>query len=156
MALLLLVSGLLMALLSGVFLSFSDFVMRGLRQAPAAAGSAGMVGLNRTVYRSFFMVLFMGFLPVSFGLAILAMWQSDGAAVGLVLAGSLAYVVGCFGVTGLGNVPLNNGLDALANRAEERAAYWPAYARRWTVLNHLRTLATAVAAVMWVSAAQII
>ncbi len=31
----LMVAGLLMALISGVFLSFSDFVMRGLAQAPA-------------------------------------------------------------------------------------------------------------------------
>ena len=36
----LLSAGLLMALLSGVFLSFSDFVMRGLVQAPGTAGAS--------------------------------------------------------------------------------------------------------------------
>jgi len=56
----LLVSGLLMALISGVFLSFSDFVMRGLAQAPGTAVATGMIGLNRTGYKSCFLELFMG------------------------------------------------------------------------------------------------
>jgi uncharacterized membrane protein len=153
---LLLFSGLLMALLSGVFLSFSDFVMRGLLQAPAQAGSAGMVGLNRTVYRSAFMVLFMGFVPAALGLGVLAFLQVDGPAFAMILLGSLAYIAGVFAVTGFGNVPMNNSLDALADRADARAAYWPDYADRWTRLNHLRTAASAFAAAMWLIAANLL
>ena len=50
------VAGFLMALIAGVFLSFSDFIMRGLAQAAGTEGPAAMVGINRTVYHSIFMV----------------------------------------------------------------------------------------------------
>ena len=53
-------AGFLMALITGVFLSFSDFIMRGLVQAAGTEGPAAMVGINRTVYHSIFMVLFIG------------------------------------------------------------------------------------------------
>ena len=153
---LLLFSGLLMALLSGVFLGFSDFIMRGLAQAPAGAGSAGMVGLNRTVYRSVFMILFMGFLPVSFGLAAWAVWQWNGMATGLVATGALIYLAGVFVVTGVGNVPLNKQLDGLAKQGDARAAFWPRYVDRWTALNHIRSAASALAAALWLIAGQIV
>ena len=52
----------LIALIGGVFLSFSDFIMRGLAQAPGTAGPAAMVGINRTVYQSIFMILFISLL----------------------------------------------------------------------------------------------
>jgi uncharacterized membrane protein len=121
MASLLIISGLLMALVAGVFLSFSDFVMRGLVQAPAGQGAAGMVGLNRTVYRSAFMVLLMGFVPGSLALAALAVWRLEGAAQLAVLSGAGAYLLGVMAVTGIGNVPMNNRLDALSRRPGARA-----------------------------------
>ena len=43
MAVLITLAGLLMAVLSGVFLSFSDFIMRGLIRAPAGAGAEGII-----------------------------------------------------------------------------------------------------------------
>lgn len=153
---LLLISGLSMALVAGVFLSFSDFVMRGLAQAPETAGPAGMVGLNRTVYRSIFMVLLMGFLPGAVALALLALWQIEGAPLSFVIAGSLAYILGVFAVTGMGNVPMNNRLDSLSGRTGELATYWPEYARRWTLLNHVRTAASAFAALSWLTAANMV
>lgn len=153
---LLLISGLLMALIAGVFLSFSDFVMRGLAQAPETAGAAGMLGLNRTVYRSVFMVLLVGFLPGSVALALLALAQIEGAPLSFVIVGSLAYILGVFAVTGLGNVPMNNRLDSLSGRAGELATYWPEYVRRWTLLNHLRTATSGFAALSWLTAANML
>jgi uncharacterized membrane protein len=156
MAFVLTVAGLLMALVAGVFLSFSDFVMRGLVQAPAGQGAAGMVGLNRTVYRSAFMVLLMGFVPGSGALAALAIWQLDGAARLAALAGTVAYLSGVMAVTGMGNVPMNTRLDALSRGPEGTDAYWPGYARGWTRLNHLRVAASTFAAAAWLSAAQLV
>ena len=153
MTVLLLGAGFLMALLAGVFLSFSDFVMRGLAEAPDHAGAAGMVGLNRTVYRSVFMVLFTGFLPVAAALALLAFLQGAGPSRFLVLAGALAYYSGVFAVTGLDNVPMNRHLARVSARPDETAAYWPNYARRWTRLNHIRTGASGFAAACWLVAA---
>ena len=152
----LLVAGLLMALISGVFLSFSDFVMKGLAQAPGTAGAAGMIGLNRTVYKSIFMVLFMGLLLGAIALALSALWQLDGAALYFVLAGTLSYLFGVFAVTGFGTVPMNNRLDATSGRAKDMASYWPEYLRRWTRLNHIRTSASAFAALFWLMAANLL
>ena len=145
--------GFLMALIAGVFLSFSDFIMRGLAQARGTAGPAAMVGINRAVYQSIFMVLFVGLLAVSVALALFAFWQVDGVASFLVLAGSLSYGLGVFAVSGLGNVPLNNRLDALSGSMEQTAPYWSDYARRWTRLNNIRSAASAFAAIAWLLAA---
>jgi uncharacterized membrane protein len=145
----LLLSALLMALVAGVFLSFSDFVMRGLAAAPGSAGAAAMVGLNRTVYRSLFMVLLTGLVPASIGLGVLALWHLEGVALALTLTGTVAYVVGVMAVTGRGNVPMNQRLDRLAGDAAGLSAYWPRYLRGWTTLNHVRVAASAVATLAW-------
>lgn len=152
----LLIAGLAMALVAGVFLGFSDFIMRGLTRAPASQGAAGMVGLNRTVYRSVFMVLLMGLVPVSAGLGLVSPWYFDGLAGPLMMAGSGTYLVGVFAVTGLGNVPMNTRLDALSDNPAETEGYWPVYADRWTRLNHVRTAASALASLFWLTAAQLV
>ncbi|MDG4648546.1 DUF1772 domain-containing protein [Roseibacterium sp. SDUM158017] len=151
MDILLTAAGFLMALVAGVFLSFSDFVMRGLVLARDGGGAAGMVGLNRTVYRSVFMALLIGFVPGSVLLSLAAMTVLDGAATLWTLAGTGAYLAGVMAVTGLGNVPMNQRLDRLSD-AGGAAGYWPAYARRWTRLNHVRTLASGLAATAWLTA----
>ncbi|MBW3169318.1 anthrone oxygenase family protein [Qipengyuania flava] len=53
-----------------------------------------------------------------------------------------------FLVTVFGNVPMNKRLDGLAPGSAEARKYWAIYARRWTLLNHWRTvgcLATSIA-----------
>jgi len=152
----LMIAGLAVALVAGVFLGFSDFIMRGLAQAPASQGAAGMVGLNRTVYRSVFMVLLMGLVPVSGTLGLLALWQFEEAARALTLAGCVAYLIGVLAVTGLGNVPMNTLLQAKDGQPRETADYWPRYAQRWTRLNHARTAGSALAAVCWLTAAHMV
>jgi uncharacterized membrane protein len=149
------VSGLLAALVAGVFLGFSDFVMRGLVQAPDGKGAAGMVGLNRTVYRSAFMALLMGLVPGSVLLAVLAVAVLEAAPLAWTLAGAAAYLGGVMLVTGLGNVPMNRRLDALSREAGGAEGYWPDYAPRWTRLNHMRTASAAFAASAWLVAASL-
>ena len=142
-----------MALIAGVFLSFSDSIMRGLAQAPGKAGPSSMVVINRTVFHSIFMVLFFGLLAVSVALALLALWQLDGIALSLVLASSLSYGLGVFAVTGLGNVLMNNRLDAMSESMEQTAIYWLDYVQRWTRLSNIRSAASAFAAIAWLIAA---
>ena len=149
-------AGLAVALVAGVFLGFSDFIMRGLAQAPASQGAAGMVGLNRTVYRSVFMVLLLGLVPVSGALGLLALWQLEGVARTLTLVGAGTYLIGVLAVTGMGNVPMNTRLDEMSGKPREIAGYWPHYAQRWTRLNHARTAGSALAAICWLSAAQLV
>ncbi|MEO1191568.1 MAG: anthrone oxygenase family protein [Pseudomonadota bacterium] len=138
--LLLQLAALVYALLGGIFLAFSDFLLRSINQAPA--GVAVMQAINRDVFRSLFLALFFVMIPASLVLGLFGLLAvSGGAALCLLIAG-LVYVIGVFAVTGFGNVPLNKALAALPDGSEEAQAYWQAtYRRRWAAWNHLRTAA---------------
>ncbi|MFN3146923.1 MAG: DUF1772 domain-containing protein [Paracoccaceae bacterium] len=135
--------GVASALVSGVFLSFSDFVMRALGRAPDAAGARAMQEINRAVYRSLFMVLLLGLVPISALVLVLAGLGWTGTAAAWAAVGGVAYLAGVFAVTVFGNVPMNQRLDRLTGA--EADAYWRRYRLRWTRLNHLRWVAAAMA-----------
>lgn len=142
--------GVASALVAGVFLSFSDFVMRALGVAPDAAGARAMQEINRAVYRSLFMVLLLGLVPLSALVLLLAGLGWSGTAAAWAAAGAVAYLAGVFAVTVFGNVPMNQRLDGLSG--SEADAYWGRYRVRWTRLNHLRWIAAALAAAAFLAA----
>jgi len=132
-------------LVAGVFLTFSDFVMRSLKGAAPAAGAEAMQVINREVYRSVFMVLLVGMVPVSIVVAIAAIILVDTAvAIWLITAGGI-YVFGVMLVTLARNVPMNQRLEAMPQGGAEAQAYWPSYVRGWLVWNHVRTIASLAA-----------
>lgn len=135
------------ALVSGVFLAFSDFVMKSLGTLPAPAGIEAMQVINRDVYGSIFLTLLMGVAPLTIVLAALAWFRLDGAATALIVTASLVYVVGVMFVTIKFNVPMNQQLDVLDQQSAEAAAYWATYLSKWTGWNHWRTVASATSAV---------
>ena len=143
--------GLAAALVGGVFQSFSDFVMRGLNQAGPEASAAGMIGLNRTVYRSAFLVMLLALAPAGIGFAVYGFFYVGGTAKVLLIAASVIYVVSVFLVTVAGNVPRNEKLDRLEGQGA--ADYWPTYFREWTQLNHARTFGSIGAAICYLLAA---
>lgn len=135
--------GLASALVAGVLLTFSDFVMRGLALAETAAGIEAMQQINRTVLRSVFLTLFLLLAPTTLGLAIYAWAKLDGAGQGLIIAAAVIYLVSVFGVTIFANVPMNQRLDGMAPTSAQAREYWPQYLRRWTAWNHARTVGSA-------------
>lgn len=139
-------AGLLMALVAGVFLAFSDFVMRSLAAARPAAGVEAMQLINRKVYASVFLVWLLGLAPVATALALYAGLAIDGPARGWFIAGGALYVLGTFLVTMLGNVPMNRRLDTMVPQGPATHVYWSTYATVWTWWNHIRTVAAALAA----------
>ena len=127
------------ALVAGVFLTFSDFVMRSLNRTAGAGGIEAMQVINREVFRTLFMVLLIG--------------MADGAAQALVLSGGALYLVLVFGVTVAGNVPLNARLEAMSPTSAEAEPFWSnTFYPRWTRLNHVRTLGAAAASVSFLLA----
>ena len=62
------------------------------------------------------------------------------------------YLFGSFGLTMGANVPRNNALLKLEPGTAEADAYWPVYVREWTLWNHIRTIASAAASVLYVLA----
>ncbi|MFG2130247.1 DUF1772 domain-containing protein [Streptomyces sp. NPDC048751] len=136
-------------LVAGVFCAFSTFVMRGLAALPTAQGVAAMNAINRAALKPAFMIVFIGSAGLCAVTAVVTfvLWP-DGRAVELLL-GSALYLVGAFGVTIVGNVPRNDMLMKLDPGTAEAAAYWPSYVRQWTVWNHVRTVASAAAALSY-------
>ncbi|WP_405232033.1 anthrone oxygenase family protein [Lentisalinibacter salinarum] len=136
------------ALVAGVFFAFSSFVMGALARLPAAQGVAAMQSINVVVLNRSFLGLFVGTTVVSAVLAGLAAFGWGSASAPWYVAGALSYLAGTFGVTGMGNVPLNDRLAAVPAEGAEAVAVWEHYLVRWTRLNTLRTIAAAGAALM--------
>ncbi|CAM5368039.1 anthrone oxygenase family protein [Streptomyces aurantiogriseus] len=139
-------------LVAGVFYGFSTFVMKGLASLPPAQGVAAMKAINVTAVTPAFMIVFVGSAGVCAVLAVVTfvLWPGDGRVE--LLLGSALYLFGSFGVTMIANVPRNNALLKLAPGTAEAAAYWPTYVREWTAWNHVRTVASAAAALAYVLA----
>jgi uncharacterized membrane protein len=134
----------------GIFYAFSSFVMAALGRLPSAQGAAAMNAINVTVINPTFMIAFMGTTLVCLVLAggSFFWWGRTGGM--LSLAASLIYIVGCFGVTMVCNVPLNDQLAAVAPAQE--AALWSCYLDVWTAWNHVRTVAPIVSAILFTAA----
>ncbi|MBB5515129.1 putative membrane protein [Rubricella aquisinus] len=111
-----------------------------------------MQQINRTVYRSVFMVLLLGSVPVALALLGTA-FIGPAAARGWIIAGAASYLLGVMLVTMIGNVPMNKRLDALSAHTPSGQAYWAEYRIRWTRLNHLRTVSAGITALCYMMAA---
>ena len=135
------------ALVSGVFLAFSDFIMRSLAHTGGIGGVDAMQVINREVFRWVFMTLFIGMAPVSLAIAAyggIAVGQGPGTL--FVLAG-LIYCSGCFSVTVVYNVPMNEALAGMDASSAEAKDYWTGtYLPNWTFWNTVRTVAAAASA----------
>ena len=140
-------------LLAGVFLAFSDFLMRSFDKTTDGSGTEAMQVLNREIYRSVFMFLFLGMVAVSVVSMVYGFLWAPGPAGAFLASAGLIYVCSVFGVTAFGNVPLNNRLDALPLGGALAQSFWPEYLLRWTRLNHVRALACLASALCYAWAA---
>ena len=126
------------ALNAGVFFAFSSFVMPAFDRLPPEQATAAMQSINVVVVQS-------ALMPLLFGTALLGSVAAVGSlrygypARVLICAGALVYLVGCIGVTSLGNVPLNDTIARV--RGAEAAAYWPGFSSAWVTWNSVRTAA---------------
>ena len=139
-------------LMAGVFCAFSVLVMRGLAALPPAQGVAAMNAINSSAMTPAFMVLFLGSAALCAVIAVVTfvLWPDD-RTVHLLL-GSGLYLCGVFGVTVMANVPRNEALMKLEPGTPEAVTYWPTYVREWTRWNHVRAVASAASAVVYVLA----
>lgn len=133
-------------LVAGVFFAFSTFVMPALARLPPAQGVAAMQAINVAAINRWFLGALLGCAVACGGLlgASLLAWHEPGA--GLRVLAAAAYLLGSLGVTMACNVPRNDALAALAADSGEALALWSVYVREWTAWNHVRTLASLVAA----------
>lgn len=136
-------------LVGGVFLAFSDFVMKSLGRIAPDTGIAAMQEINVVVLKSWFLRTFFatGVLCVIAIIVSLVRWQWPDSVY--LLAGGLLYLAGTFLVTIVCNVPRNQALASVRPGDSAGAAVWAEYLVSWTEWNHVRTAAALAAAVLF-------
>jgi uncharacterized membrane protein len=136
---------------AGVFFAFSTFVMRALEDLAPAEGMAAMQSINKQAPTPWFMILLFGTAAVGAALAVSAIVRWGEASAPYQLAGGLTYLAGIV-LTIAYHVPRNDALAGLDPDSEGAAAAWSRYLAEWVPWNHVRTLTSVTAAVLFVLA----
>lgn len=133
------------ALVGGVLLAFSDFVMRALGRIAPEAGVEAMREINVVVLRSWFLRAFFATALLSAVLIAVALadWRWPDSA--LLVAGGVLYLLGPILVTMRANVPRNIALA-------RDAGVWADYLVTWTRWNTVRTAMAFAAATLFMLA----
>lgn len=142
-------------IVAGFLLAFSALVMRSLDRIAAGSAIEAMQAINVIAVRSLLM-------PAMFGTALLALVLAIAAMSGgptpwrwQFIGGAVVYIIGTIGVTVICNVPANNSLATVTANTPDASTVWAAYSPGWTLWNHVRTIASAVAGVAFVWGAAI-
>ena len=144
-----------MALIAGLFYAYTCSVNIGLGKLSDEGYIAAMQSINREIQNPLFFASFMGtllLLPISTWLAYRA---GSSNTFPLLLAATIIYAIGTFGVTMFGNVPLNNALDKfnLQSASVEKIADQRAiFEIPWNRLHTIRTIASVVSLVLVIMA----
>jgi uncharacterized membrane protein len=141
------------ALVAGVFLTFSSFVMPALARIAPASGVAAMQSINIVVVPSLFIKIYLLTTIVSAVLMFTPAFSGTDLTAWLSCLAGVVSIAGSCGVTMLLNVPLNNALAAAAPESHATALQWSEYVRDWSAANSARALASTIASALFFSAA---
>jgi len=139
------------ALIAGLFYAYSCSVNIGLGKLSDEGYIAAMQSINREIQNPLFFASFMGtllLLPVSTWLQYKA---GESNTFLFLLAATLIYAIGTFGVTMFGNVPLNGVLDKFnlhSASVEEIVKQRAMFELPWNRLHNIRTIASVVSLVL--------
>ncbi len=108
-----------------------------------------MQAINMTVLNPWFFSVFFGTGVLSLITLVVAVrrWEEAGAA--FVGGASLLYLGGCLLVTILFNVPRNEALAKVEHQDPSADEQWKSYVLTWTRWNHVRTVCSLAAAVLF-------
>lgn len=146
----LVISGTLTALLAGLFFGFAVSVNRGLHRLKDSEYVAAMQSINLVIQNPLFFLSFLGpviLLP----LVTFLHRDANSARFTFLLAASVLYIVGSFGLTVAGNVPLNQKLakiDMSKASDKETAEARAQFEKPWNRLHSIRTIASITATVL--------
>lgn len=142
------------ALIAGLFYAYSCSVNPGLGKLADRAYLEAMKSINQSILNPLFFISFLGavlLLPAS---SVLAYGHHRECFL-LLFAASFVYLVGSFGVTIFGNVPLNNTLERMdpgSLSSEDIARARARFEIPWNSLHAIRTLFSVAALVLCIIA----
>jgi uncharacterized membrane protein len=146
----LVLAGTLTALVSGLYFGYSVSVIGGLHRLNDSEYVKAMQSINVAIQNPIFFVSFFGPLLL---LPLATFLQRDTSPIqfALLLASSVLYIVGSFGLTMVGNIPLNQRLarfDAARASGNEIAEARVEFEKPWNRMHTIRTLASIAATVL--------
>ncbi|MCQ9633602.1 DUF1772 domain-containing protein [Chryseobacterium sp. WG23] len=151
--LLLIVTAVLTALIAGLFYAYSCSVVLGLGKLSDGEYLKAMQNINREILNPVFFMSFMGtavLLPVS-----AFVFRGQQPAFIFLLLATLAYLIGVFGVTVAGNVPMNDMLDKFDISGATTGVIKQmreSFENRWNLLNNVRTVFSVISIALVVCA----
>jgi len=129
--------------MAGLFYAFSCSVNLGLARLPNAEYVSAMQSINRAIQNPVFFAAFFG-APILLPLSVFLHYEQPlTMRFWFLLAATIIYLIGTFGVTIFGNVPLNNTLDRFNLQSaseEEIAVQRDNFEGQWNNLNTVRTV----------------
>ena len=152
---LLLSAATLTGLLAGLFFGFEVCINGALGRLKNSEYVAAMQSINIVIQNPIFFLSFFGPVVLLPLVTILYRDDTDSGRFALLLAASILYVIGTFGLTVVGNVPLNNQLDKFDQTkasADELAEARIRYEKPWNRLHTIRTVASTIALVCVIAA----
>lgn len=132
----------LTGLSAGLFFGWSVSVIPGTQKVDDLSYLNTMQSINREILNPGFFIVFFGSI-IALGLSTYFTYPVSTTGFSTLLIATLMYLVGSLGVTGMGNVPLNNELEALklaALSSQEITAFRQYYESRWNKLHQCRML----------------
>lgn len=143
-------------MMAGLWYGWSVSVIPGTRRLASSEYVGLMQHINREILTPRFLLPFVA-LPLLLGGAAMLQFRAGDQRRGFVLSASaITYVIGVFGVTAAGNVPLNDALDGFDLRgstAEQIDRRRESYEGPWNRWHTVRTVANFVAFTLAASAA---
>ena len=146
--LILLLTGFSTALITGLFYSYSCSVNIGLGRLPDHEYLRSMQSINRAILNPWFFASFIGTL-ILLPICTWLIYRNEAASVTfyLLLFAALVYLIGVFGVTIFGNVPLNEALDKFnigSATLGELKLQRTEFENPWNRLNLVRTIGSLI------------
>ncbi|QDY75214.1 DUF1772 domain-containing protein [Streptomyces qinzhouensis] len=139
-------------LMAGLFAAVAYAVMPGLARSSDRTLVETMQGINIAILNPFFLLPFVGSLPL-LGLAVFLAWRGQGRPVLPWLIAALALYLAALVVTGSVHVPLNIQLDDVGDpdRATHLDAVRADFESKWVAWNIVRALlhTAAFACLLW-------
>lgn len=134
-------------LMAGIYFAFSVFIMSAFKTIPDTSAAIAMNAINKVIVKSAFMPVFFGSSLLAIVLVFLALGDER---AGLIMLAGGVYILGMLLCTVLFNVPLNNRL--LKASLENQAEIWQNYVIEWTRWNHVRSISSLLAFILYVLA----
>ena len=139
---------LLTGLSAGLFYAWEVSVIPGTKRITDISYLETMQSINRAILNPAFFIIFIGSLLFLLFSSYLQYKEVVNLSFWLVLGATLTYLIGTFGVTVIGNVPMNEALDAVnLNDLNSTEAHHTrmAYETKWNKWHRVRTIFSVLA-----------